>query len=130
VSPKHIVSKHVSESVENLISNLRGKGRKRVACDASVTKKRKKGKRAKGTSDLLQSLVIMSGAEFAVDCSVIVIFLHRTNQTAVLGTVETVYKPIGPEEQNDLEFWIAGDYDTYIDLDIKIYVRGKLAWGS
>ena len=27
--------------------------------------------------------------------------------------------------QNDLKFVIPGDSDTYIDLDIKLYVRGK-----
>ena len=47
------------------------------------------------------------------------IFIHRPIQTAVQGTVETVYKPLAPVEQNDLEFLIPGDSDTYIDLDIK-----------
>ena len=55
------------------------------------------------------------------------IFMHRHIQTAVLGTVKTVYKPLAPVEQNELEFLIPGDTDTYIDLDIKIYVRGKLS---
>jgi len=43
------------------------------------------------------------------------ILKHRTIQTAVLGTVETVYKALAPVEQNDLEFLIRGDSDTYID---------------
>ena len=50
------------------------------------------------------------------------IFLHRPIQTAVLGSVETVYKPLAPVEQNYLEFLIPGDTDSYIDLDINIYV--------
>jgi len=37
-----------------------------------------------------------------------------------------VYKPLDPVEQNDLEFLIPGDSDTYVDLDIKLYVRGKI----
>jgi len=41
----------------------------------------------------------------------------------VLGTVETVYKPPAPVEQNDLEFVIPGESDTYIDLYMKLYVR-------
>ena len=45
------------------------------------------------------------------------IFMHRHIQTAVLGTVKTVYKPLAPVEQNDLEFLIPGFSDTYIDLD-------------
>ena len=45
---------------------------------------------------------------------------------AVNRTVETVYNTLAPVEQNDLEFVIHGDSDTHIDLDIKLYVRGKL----
>ena len=45
---------------------------------------------------------------------------------AVNRTVETVYNTLVPVEQNDLEFVIHGDSDTHIDLDIKLYVRGKL----
>jgi len=33
-------------------------------------------------------------------------------------------------EQNDLKFLIPGDSDTNIDLDIKLYVRGKMVSGS
>ena len=36
------------------------------------------------------------------------IFMHRSIQTAVQSTVETVYKPLAPVEQNDLEFLIPG----------------------
>ena len=54
------------------------------------------------------------------------ICIHLPIQTAVLGTVETVYKPVAPVEQNDLEFLIPGESDTYIDLDIKLCVRGKM----
>ena len=52
--------------------------------------------------------------------------MHRPIQTAVQGTVETVYKSLAPVEQNDLEFLIPGDSDSYIVLDIKFYVRGKV----
>jgi len=48
----------------------------------------------------------------------------------VLVTVETVYKPLTTVEQNNLECVIPGDSDPYIDLDIKIYVRGKLVSSS
>jgi hypothetical protein len=48
LSPKDIVSKHVNESVQNLIGILRGDvGRKRARGVSSVTKKRKKAKRAR-----------------------------------------------------------------------------------
>ena len=48
VSPKYIVSKHVSEIVQNLIRKLRGGCRKRARSVAKVTSvnKRNKAKRA------------------------------------------------------------------------------------
>jgi len=51
------------------------------------------------------------------------IFARKPIQTAVLETVETVYKPIAPVEQSYLEFLIPDDLDTYIDLHIKLYSR-------
>ena len=47
----------------------------------------------------------------------------------MLGTIETAYKTIDPDDQNDLEFFVPADNDTYIDLDIKLYVRGKFFFG-
>jgi hypothetical protein len=52
--------------------------------------------------------------------------MHRPIQTAVQFTGDTVYKTLDPVEQNDLEFLIPGDSDTYIDLHIKLNVRGKM----
>jgi len=54
------------------------------------------------------------------------IFARKPIQTSVLETIETVYKPNAPVDQSDLEFLIPADNDTYIDLDIKLYIRGKL----
>ena len=72
----------------------------------------------------------MSNADVTSDSSELDIFKHRPIQTAVLGTVETVYNPLAPVEKNDLEFLIPGDTDTYIDLDTKLYIRGKLVSSS
>ena len=36
------------------------------------------------------------------------------------------YKPIASVEQSDLEFLIPADNDTYVDLNIKPYIPGKL----
>ena len=36
------------------------------------------------------------------------------------------YKPIATVDQNDLEFLVPGDNETYIDLDIKLFVKGRL----
>jgi len=38
------------------------------------------------------------------------IFMHRPIQTAVLGSVETMYETLAPVEQNDLEFLISGKF--------------------
>ena len=54
------------------------------------------------------------------------IFASKPTQSSILGTVETRYKPIAPVDQSDLEFVIPGDNESYVDLDIKLYVRGKL----
>jgi len=40
--------------------------------------------------------------------------------------LEVAYKPIAPVHQNDLELVIPGHNGTYLYLDIKLYVRGKL----
>jgi hypothetical protein len=53
------------------------------------------------------------------------IFPSKPVQESVLETTEVVYKPIASVDQSDLEFLIPAD-ETYIDLDIKLYIRGKL----
>ena len=62
----------------------------------------------------------MSDLEITSVSSEFDIFMHRPIQTAVLGTVETVYKTLVPVEQMGLEFLIPGDSDKYFDLDIKL----------
>jgi len=59
-------------------------------------------------------------------------FASKPVQTSVLETTEVKYKPIASVNQSDLEFFIPGDNDRYIDLDIKVYIRGKLtkAYGT
>jgi RNase P subunit RPR2 len=57
------------------------------------------------------------------------IFAHRPIQSSVLETIETSNKPIAPADQNELEFLVPGDNDSYIDLDIKLFVRGTLVSG-
>ena len=43
-----------------------------------------------------------------------------------MGTIETIYRPIAYVDQSDLEIFIPAEHDTYIDMNIKLYVRGKL----
>ena len=54
------------------------------------------------------------------------IFTTRPVQTSTLETLETSYKPIASLNQSDLEFLVPADQDTYIDLNIQLYIRGKL----
>ena len=63
-------------------------------------------------------------------CSAFDVFSRKPIQTPVLEAIETVYKPIAPVEQRDLEFVIHDDLDTYIDLDIKHYIRHKIISGD
>ena len=70
-----------------------------------------------------------AAAEIASVSSEFDIFAHRPIQTSVLGTTEVAYKPITPVDQNDMEFLIPADNDTYIELDITLNVRCKLISG-
>ena len=54
------------------------------------------------------------------------IFAHKPVQTSVQETIETIYRPVASVDQSDLEFVIPADNDTYIDLNIRLFVRGKL----
>ena len=54
------------------------------------------------------------------------IFARKPIQSAVEETIYTIYKPIAFVEQSDLEFLIPADLDTYLELDIKLYVNVQL----
>ena len=59
-------------------------------------------------------------------CTKFYIFAPKPRKVAVEGTTETIYKPIASIDQLDIEFLIPGDSETYIDLDLKLYIKGKL----
>ena len=54
------------------------------------------------------------------------IFATRPVQTSTLETLETSYKPIAALDQSVFEFLIPADHDTYIGMNIQLYIRGKL----
>jgi len=54
------------------------------------------------------------------------IFYRKPVQSAVLETTETIYKPIASVDQSDIEFSVPRHSDTYIDLDLKLFIKGKL----
>ncbi len=51
---------------------------------------------------------------------------YEALQTSTLENTETVGKPIASLDQSDLEFLVPADHDTYIDMNIQLYILGKL----
>jgi hypothetical protein len=67
----------------------------------------------------------MSQTDLAFVSSEFDIFFRKPVQHAIQETNLVVYKPIASIDQSDLGFLIPSDYDTYVDPEIKIYIRGK-----
>ena len=53
-------------------------------------------------------------------------FARKAKQGSCLDTTETIYKPITSVDQTDIEFVIPGDSEPYIDLNLKLFIWGKL----
>jgi len=68
----------------------------------------------------------MSPTDLAFVRSEFDIFAPKPVQLAVQDTKVVHYKPIASVDQSDLEFLIPAYYDTHIDPNIKLFVRGKL----
>jgi hypothetical protein len=54
------------------------------------------------------------------------IFERKPKQTSTVETNETIYRPIASVDQADIEFVKPGDSNNYVDLDFKLFVKGKL----
>jgi len=54
------------------------------------------------------------------------IVVRKPKQSSTVETNETIYRPIASVDQTDIEFVIPGDSDTYVDLDLKLFAKGKL----
>jgi hypothetical protein len=54
------------------------------------------------------------------------IFATRPVQMSTVGTTEIAYKTIAFIDQSHLEFLVPADNDTYADLNVQLYFRGKL----
>ena len=54
------------------------------------------------------------------------LFASKPRQDGCVDTTETIYKPIASADQTDIEFLVPADSDTYIDPNIKLFIRGKL----
>jgi len=68
----------------------------------------------------------MSQTDLAFVSSEFDIFAPKPVQRAIQETNVVVYEPIASIDQSDQEFLIPADYDTYVDPDIKLYIKGKL----
>ena len=51
------------------------------------------------------------------------LFARKTKQDSCEETTETIYKRIASVDQTDVEFVIPGDSETYIDLNLKLFIR-------
>ena len=54
------------------------------------------------------------------------IFAPKPVQSSVGGTTEVPYKSVAGVDQDDLKFLVPAENDTYIDLNIRLFVRIKL----
>ena len=55
------------------------------------------------------------------------IFEFRPVQSSVLETIEEPQKPVAGVDQSDVEFLVPANSETYIDPNIKLFVRGRLS---
>ena len=126
VTPRDLVSKHLSETVGKVLSG-RGRKRKRNATTATVRNVRKATMRKnkaltknKGYISIEDTYSLPDGAcnETMFVSSEFDIFARKPVQESVLETIDVVYKPIASIDQSDLEFLNPADNETYIDPDI------------
>ena len=132
VSAGDIVSRHKNESTRNLIGKLGGIGHKRTRKPVSKYKQKtnKKAKLTEGhfllnyisRSPVISEETVSISSEFDD-------FARKPIQTTVLETIKW-YTKLLPPCNSDLEFLIPDDLDTYIGLEIKFYIRGKLMSGD
>jgi hypothetical protein len=56
------------------------------------------------------------------------IFTRKARQASTVDTTETIHKTIAPIDQSDLEFILPADNETYVDPNIKLYIKGKFVY--
>jgi len=74
--------------------------------------------------DISRTLVAMSPNTVPLS-SEFDIFASKPVQWSVIETTEVKYKPTASVDQSNLEFLIPAEKYVYIDLDIKLYIRGQ-----
>jgi hypothetical protein len=59
-------------------------------------------------------------------CTEFDISTHKAKQVSTVASHETIYQPIASVVQTGIEYLIPGDNDSYIDLDIKLFIKRQL----
>ena len=54
------------------------------------------------------------------------LFARKTEQDSCLETTEVLYKPSASVDQTDIEFLVPGVSETYIDVNLKLFIRGEI----
>ena len=54
------------------------------------------------------------------------IFCRKPKQSSTVETNETIYRLTASVDLRDNELVIRGDSDKYVDVDLKLFVKGKL----
>ena len=122
VTPRDIVSKHLSESIGKV---LRGRGRKRKRNTTTARTNRKKTtttkKKKKKAQPTNKRHIFIEDSRSLPDCvcnitmffsSEFDIFASKPVQESVHETIDVVYKPIASIDQSDLEFLVPADNET------------------
>jgi hypothetical protein len=52
-------------------------------------------------------------------------FGGKPKQKSTVETSEIIFRPIASVDQADIEFVIPGDSDTYVSLDLKLYLKAN-----
>jgi hypothetical protein len=132
IEARDITSKNLSESTGNIIKKVRGGGgRKRKKrrgnyITQTYSKESQNYKKRCIFLNYISSCLAMSEEVADYLSTNFDIFPSKPVQTSVLESIETSYKTVASIDQSDLEFRMPADSETYLDLDIKLYIRGKL----
>ena len=131
VKPRHIIAKHVSDSAQTYSKTAGQCPYTHRATIEGLPRRRRRGPRRPELQNghlcigrfipypTMAADVVSAISEFDM-------FATRPVQSSTIETIETAYKPIASLDQSDFEFLIPADHDTYIDLNIQLYIRGKL----
>ena len=130
-----ILRRNVTELAHRVINKLSGEGRKRKRATSTkrVKKQPSRGKIQKSKNNIRRDIFPKRlhsrrkhGSGSIVGYFGVRHFAQKPVQTSVQETIETIFRSIAYVDQSDLEFLIPAEHDMYIDLNIRLFVTGKL----